>query len=91
MSNEATLIPFDASKRIEELEKAFEAIKRAFDEFIQSKMQPTFEELFEQLKGVSYTPKKPIPKTPYSFRTKARTIFKRLKIYHIRSNCRKER
>ncbi len=81
----------------EALEKAFERMGLLIEDFKEALIEllgpvpNTFAELFEQLKGVYYTPTAPIPKTPYSFRTKTRTIFKRLKIYHIRSNCRKER
>lgn len=79
------------------LEKAFERIGLLIDEFIENlkatfQMINPFEELFEQLQGFEYFPKKEPPaKTPYFFRIKTRTIFKRPKIYRIRSNCRKER
>ena len=78
------------------LEKAFERIGLLIEEFIENMkaiFQPLnpFEELFEELQGFEYVPKKPPAKTPYFFKIKTRTIFKRPKIYRIRSNCRKER
>lgn len=79
------------------LEKALEKIGLLIDEFIESLIatfQPinTLEEQLEELQRfIYYTPaKEPPTKTPYFFRIKTRTIFKRLKIYRIRSNCRKE-
>ena len=79
-----------------ELEKAFARIGLLIDEFIENLkviFQPInpFEELFEQIRGFEYAPKEPPPDTPYFFKIKTRTNFKRHKIYRIRSNCRKER
>lgn len=79
----------------EELNETFNRIGLLVEEFIENLKSlflsvNIFEELFEQLKGFEYIPKKPPPDTPYFFRVKTRTIFKRPKIYRIRSNCRKE-